>query len=40
MESYFFFTENRIQLISRYLTQRPNILKFKQIMCTSEKKQN
>ena len=32
-----FFTENRTQLISRYLTQRPNILKFKQIMCTSEK---
>ena len=32
-----FFTENRSQLISRYLTQRPNILKFKQIMCTSEK---
>ena len=32
-----FFTENRIQLISRYLTQRPNILKFKQIMCISEK---
>ena len=30
-------TENRTQLISRYLTQRPNILKFKQIMCTSEK---
>ena len=33
----FFFNENRTQLISRYLTQRPNILKFKQIMCTSEK---
>ena len=32
-----FFTENRTQLISRYLTQKPNILKFKQIMCTSEK---
>ena len=32
-----FFTENRTQLISRYLTQRSNILKFKQIMCTSEK---
>jgi hypothetical protein len=32
-----FFTENRTQLISRYLNQRPNILKFKQIMCTSEK---
>jgi hypothetical protein len=32
-----FFAENRIQLISRNFTQRPNILKFKQIMCTSEK---
>jgi hypothetical protein len=32
-----FFTENRTQLISRYLIQRPNILKFKQIMCISEK---
>ena len=30
-------TENRTQLISRYLTQRPDILKFKQIVCTSEK---
>jgi hypothetical protein len=33
----FFKSENRTQLISRYLTQRPNILKFKQITCTSEK---
>jgi hypothetical protein len=32
-----FFAENRIQLISRNLTQRPNILKFKQIMFTSRK---
>ena len=30
-----FFTENRTQLMSRNLTQRRNILKFKQIMCTS-----
>ena len=36
MECHFFSTENRTQL-SRYLTQRSNILKFKQIMCTSEK---
>ena len=32
-----FIAENRTQLINRYLTQRPNILKFKQIVCTSEK---
>ena len=37
MECHFFFAENRTQLISRYLTQRPTILKFKKIMCTSEK---
>ena len=32
-----FYAENRIQLISRNLTQRPNILKFEQIMFTSRK---
>ena len=32
-----FFTENRIPLISRNLTQRLNVIKFKQIVCTSEK---
>ena len=32
-----FFTENRTQLMSSNLTQRPNKLKFKKIMCTSEK---
>jgi hypothetical protein len=30
----FFYAENRIQLISRNRTQRSNILKFKQIVCT------
>ena len=38
MECQFFYIENRIQLISRNRTQRSNILKFKQIVCTSEKK--
>lgn len=33
-----FFAENRIQLTSRNLTQRPIVLKFKQIMRTSDKK--
>ena len=39
MEFQFFYTENRIQLISRNRTQRSNILKFKQNVCSAEKKQ-